>query len=471
MRRNPAGFSFSDMDLVSAPDAAQAKATRRTLGLVFLTVFMDFLGFSILFPIFPKLLTYYFEKEPDGTLLHGMLSVAHNIAGDGNPVAVAALFGGVLGSLFSLLQFVCAPLWGKLSDRIGRRRVLLMTLSGTAVAYALWVFAGMFWVVVLSRALAGIMAGNISVASAAAADATKGRDRSKAMATVGIGIAAGILFGPAIGAITSLHDISKSAPAAMAFALNPFSLAAITAFVMASLNVFFAFRWFKETLPVENRSVASTTPRASIFSLGRLGSPDIRRATLVNLFFFTAFAGMESTLTFVALDLFNYTPGENAIMFTFIAVSLGLIQGGIVRRMGSRIGEKRMAIAGLVAGVFAFLVIAAIPHPAAGATLSHAMGWVFYAGLFLFAAASALTQPSLSALVSLYSDERTQGYHAGVFRSGGALARAVGPLAAALVYFKTGGHSWVFGAGAVLSLMPLTLAFSLRQPSHSAKAE
>lgn len=456
------------MATVSAPDADQAKASRRTLGLVFLTVFMDFLGFSILFPIFPKLLEYYFQKEPDGTLLHGMLSVAHNIAGDGNPVAVAALFGGVLGSLFSLLQFVCAPLWGKLSDRIGRRRVLLMTLSGTAVAYALWVFAGMFWVVVLSRVLAGIMAGNISVASAAAADATQGRDRSKAMATVGIGIAAGILCGPAIGAITSLHDISKSAPASVAFALNPFSLAAITAFAMASLNALFAFRWFKETLPVENRSVASTAPRASIFSLGRLGSPDIRRATLVNLFFFTAFAGMESTLTFVALDLFNYTPKQNAVMFTFIAVSLGLIQGGIVRRMGSRIGEKRMAVGGLVAGIFAFLVIAAIPRHEG---VSSQWLVVFYTGLFLFATASALTQPSLSALVSLYSDERTQGYHAGVFRSGGALARAVGPLAAALVYFKSGGHAWVFGAGAALSLLPLALAFSLRQPVHTAESK
>ena len=450
-------------DAPAVTESPAVKASRRTLGLVFLTVFMDFLGFSILFPIFPRLLEYYFLKEPDGTLLHGMLGVARDIAGDNNPVAVAALFGGVLGSLFSLLQFVCAPLWGRLSDRIGRRRVLLMTLSGTALAYALWIFAGMFWVVVLSRALAGIMAGNISVATAAAADATVGRDRSKAMATVGIGIAAGILFGPAIGAVASLHDISKNAPPAIAFALNPFSLAAIVSFAMAVLNAFVAFRWFRETLPPERRSVVAN--RGSIFSLGKLGSPDIRRATLVNLCFFTAFAGMESTLTFVALDLFDYTPKQNAVMFTFIAVSLGLIQGGIVRRMGHRVGEKKMALGGLAAGLFAFLVIAVIPHTP-GVPVAHGMITVFYLGLFLFAAASALSQPSLSALVSLYSDERTQGFHAGIFRSGGALARAVGPLAAALIYFKTGGHAWVFFAGAVATLVPFVMALRLRQPEH-----
>ena len=444
------------MDTTAVPDAAKAKATRRTLGLVFLTVFMDFLGFSILFPIYPKLLEYYFEKEPSGSLLHGMLEVARSIVGADNKVAVAALFGGVLGALFSALQFVCAPLWGKLSDRIGRRPVLLVTLSGTALAYGLWVFAGAFWVVVLSRILAGVMAGNISVAQAAAADATSGRDRSKAMALIGIGIGSGILFGPVIGAFASLTDLSKLVPPAFAFALNPFSLAAIVAFAFASLNAFVAFRYFTETLTPEHRSKIS--PRGSVFQLGRLESADIRRAVIVNLLFFTAFAGMESTLTFVALDLFNYTPKMNAIMFTFIGVSMLLVQGGIVRRMGPRIGEKRMAVAGLLAGFAGFCAIA----------FTHSEG-VFYLGLFLFAVAAGLSQPSLSALVSLYSDDSSQGFHAGVFRSGGALARAVGPLAAAVIYFKTGGHSGVYVAGAFLSLLPFGLALKMRQPLHAKK--
>ncbi len=461
------------METSAAPATDSTKATRRTLGLVFLTVFMDFLGFSIIFPIYPKLLEHYFARESEGSLLHGVLEVARGIVGNNNEVAVAALFGGVLGALFSALQFVCAPVWGKLSDRIGRRPVLLFTLTGTALAYGLWVFAGAFWVVVASRILAGVMAGNISVAQAAAADATTGRDRSKAMALIGMGIAAGILCGPAIGAISLAlsvkFGITGGSFAAGPFGLNVFSLTAGLAFLMASVNAIVAYRYFPETHSPENRS--QVAPRGSVFQLGKLESADIRRATIVNLLFFASFAGMESTLTFVALDLFKYTPGQNAVMFTFIAVSMGLVQGGIVRRVGHKIGEKRMAVAGLVAGIMAFVAIALIPSAQAMAGVSES--WrqpLFYVGLFLFATAAGLSQPSLSALVSLYSDERTQGFHAGVFRSGGALARAVGPLAAAIIYFKTGGHTGVFFAGAIATFIPLYLATRLRQPLHATKA-
>ena len=427
------------------------------MGLVFLTVFMDFLGFSIIFPIYPQLLKHYFETEPEGSMLHGLLKAAEGIAGSDHPVAVAALFGGLLGAIFSVLQFIFAPLWGKLSDRIGRRPVLLVTLSGTALAYALWAFAGSFTVLVISRVLAGVMAGNISVAQAAAADATSGRDRSKAMGLIGMAIAAGILVGPALGGIASLHDLSGGVKATGVFGLNPFSLAAGISLVMALANVTLAWRAFGETLPAERRSQVER--RGSIFRLHRLGSPDIRRATLVNLLFFTAFAGMESTLTFVALDLFKYDARQNAYMFTFIAVSMALVQGGIVRRMGAKVGEKNLVAAGLLSGFFAFSLVAMTTHVA-----------FFYAGLFLFATAAGLTQPSLAALVSLHSDESSQGFHAGVFRSAGALARALGPIGAALLYFKTGGHASVYMTGAVLSLVPLVLALNLKQPRHTHRA-
>ncbi len=438
--------------MTTVADAAPAQKSRRTLGLVFFTVFMDFVGFSLLFPIYPKLLDHYFASEPQGSLVHGLLEIARGVVGQGNEVAVTALFGGLLGALFSLLQFAFAPLWGNLSDRIGRRPVLLVTLTGTALAYALWFVAGAFWVLVLSRMLAGIMAGNISVAQAAAADATEGRDRSKAMALVGMGIAAGVLCGPALGALASHLDLSAGrAHDGAAFAINPFSAAAALSFSLAALNAFVAWRSFPETLTPEHR--ASKTPRGSVFSLHRIASPDIRRATLINLCFFSAFAGMESTITFVALELFNYTPTQNTLMFTFIAVSMGLVQGGIVRRSGHRIGEKRMVLAGLSAGLAGSLTVA----------FSHNQP-AFYLGLFLFSLAVGLTQPSLAALVSRHSDERSQGFHAGVFRSAGALARAIGPLAAAVIYFRSGGHAGVYLACALATLIPLAMAVRLRQP-------
>lgn len=433
--------------------------TRRVLGLVFLTVFMDFLGFSVIFPVYPQLMGHYLATEREGSALHALLNVAQGIAGTTHPVAVAALFGGLLGAIFAGMQFLFTPVWGRLSDRFGRRPVLLATLAGTALAYALWAFAGSFTVLLCSRLLAGMMAGNISVAQAAAADVTSGRDRSKAMGLVGVAIALGMLCGPALCAISAGHPgEAPAAPSAGLFGLNPFSGVAAVSLLMASLNLAVAWFAFRETLPAERRS-ATGERRGSIFQLHRLESADIRRATVVNLLFFTAFAGMESTLTFATLDLFNYNVPQNTRMFVFIAVCMALVQGGIVRRMGARIGERRMVIGGQIASLAGFATLALAGTPG-----------VFYAGLFLFTVAAGLTQPSLAALVSLYSDERSQGFHAGVLRSAGALARAVGPIAAALLYFKTGGHVAVYAAGAVLALTPLPLALRMSQPKHSHRA-
>ena len=146
---------------------------RKSILLVaFLTVFLDMVGFSIIFPLFPRLLEYYLELEgPDGSV--GRVRAALLVLAESD-WAVTTLFGGLLGSLYSVLQFVSAPLWGAASDRRGRRTILLWTLAGTALSYVGWIFAGSFVLLVLARAVGGIMAGNISTVSAAIADPHKG---------------------------------------------------------------------------------------------------------------------------------------------------------------------------------------------------------------------------------------------------------------------------------------------------------
>ena len=133
---------------------------RSVLGLVFLTVFLDIVGFSVIFPLFPGMLDYYFTAEGADSLIGQVVSGLQEFAGDDRN-AVQTLFGGLLGSVYGLLQFVFATVWGGLSDRIGRRPVLLITLSGTFLAYLLWAAAASFWVLVLARVLGGAMAGNI----------------------------------------------------------------------------------------------------------------------------------------------------------------------------------------------------------------------------------------------------------------------------------------------------------------------
>ena len=145
---------------------------RRTLGLIFLTVFMDIVGFSIIIPLFPHLLDHYIRTEgAAGTLIGSMNAAAEWMGGD-TVFKKTVLFGGLLSTLYSLLQFVFSPIWGALSDRLGRRRILTITLAGNALSYLLWIFAAQFWLVVVTRLISGMMAGNIAVASAAAADVT-----------------------------------------------------------------------------------------------------------------------------------------------------------------------------------------------------------------------------------------------------------------------------------------------------------
>ena len=210
------------------------KASRRVLGVILLTVFLDLVGFSIIFPLFPDMLEYYLGKEAPGGWLHGLiarLELLSGMSGEQARFAATVLFGGLLGSLYSLLQFIAAPIWGAMSDQRGRRNILLITVAGTAVSYLLWIVADSFWLLVASRFLGGMMAGNLSVATAAVADVTDAANRSKGMGMIGAAFGVGFIIGPAMGALLSLWDASTALP--WLPGVNPFSGPAIVAFVLA----------------------------------------------------------------------------------------------------------------------------------------------------------------------------------------------------------------------------------------------
>ena len=146
---------------------------KATFGVVFLTIFLDMVGFSVIFPLFPEMLDHYLERESllGGGILTDFVISIQGLAFEGAVQNKSfrfetVIFGGVLGSLYAILQFFFAPIWGRLSDKIGRRPVLLTTLGGTCLGYGLWIFAGDFWILVLSRVLSGIASGNLSVATA-----------------------------------------------------------------------------------------------------------------------------------------------------------------------------------------------------------------------------------------------------------------------------------------------------------------
>ena len=446
-------------DTSIAPDT---KGNHSRLGVIFLTLFLDLVGFSIIFPLFPAMLDYYLPSGDGGHSLLGQLiaplaSWAERSGAADPRFMTAVLFGGILGSLYSILQFICAPLWGAYSDRVGRRKVLLITISGLALSYILWFFAASFWVLVLARVLGGAMGGNLSVATAAVADTTTRAKRSSGLAIIGIAFGLGFIVGPAIGGVFALIDLTEIAPSLKAFGINPFSVPALVSLTLTVVNLAWVYRRFEETLPESKREQAKSERRGlAVFRIFQCPEPATRRTNFVYLIYMLAFSGMEFTLTFLAVERFAFSPAQNGGMFVFIGFILVLVQGGIVRRLATPVGEKRLALAGLACGVAAFLALA----------MAMQLG-LFFGALALMAFSIGLASPTLSALVSLYSNESDQGANLGIFRSAGSLARAIGPLVAAFVYFVYGSKSaYLFGA--VVVILPLVMALKLPKPEKAA---
>ena len=224
------------------------------LGLVFLTVLLDMMGFSVIFPLFPTMLEHYVELEGQASLIGRLVDALS--WGSADNFTVVALFGGVLGSIYSLSQFVFAPIWGSLSDRIGRRPTMLITLTGTMFSYVLWFVSGSFVVFVVSRLVGGVMAGNVSTASAAIADSCEGPDRAKGMGILGAGIGLGFVIGPALGGLTASWNLLSVWPGGAPYGVNPFSGCALIACTLAAVNLLWAVLRFPETrTPAKHGSV------------------------------------------------------------------------------------------------------------------------------------------------------------------------------------------------------------------------
>ena len=271
------------------------------------------------------------------------------------------------------------------------------------------------------------MGGNLSVATAAVADVTSREKRSSGMAIVGIAFGLGFLVGPAIGGLCAKLNLLEWMPQLAALGINPFSTPALLSLLLALLNLVWVLRQFDETLPPAKRTSSADKPKLPVFQLLQSSTAATRRTNLVYLIYMLAFSGMEFTLTFLAVERFAFSPAQNGGMFVYIGFILIVVQGGIVRRLAPRLGEKRLAITGLACGTGAFCLLAVALQLAP-----------FFAALAAMAISIGLVSPTLSALVSLYSDEAEQGKALGVFRSAGSLARAMGSAARSTGVFRLG---------------------------------
>ena len=438
------------------PAAPEPAGPRRvSLGVIFLTLYIDLIGFSIGFPLGPDLLAHYLKIEGHTGVLGWLVAqtdaFTHLLGKDENFSIV--LFGGAITSVFSILQFAFSPLWGALSDRLGRRGVLRWTIAGNALGYLVWVVSGSFWLFLLSRIVSGAFSGNLSVATAAVADVTTREERSKAMGLVGAAFGLGLVTGPTLGAVLVRFNLLTNHPSLAQWGINPFSVPALVAFVLCLVNLAWITARFGETLTPEARAAPrEKRERNPLRAILALDNAAVRRVNIVAFVFSVAFVAMEVSITFLTAQRFGYTARQNGLLLGFLGVCSIVTQGYIVRKILKPANETRVLAAGLAISCVGLVLVGFAGQP-----------WVIYLGLAVLAGGSGLVNPSSTGLISLYSSAAEQGRVLGVFRSLGSLSRAGTPMLAGVVF-------WVFGAkvlfvaSAVLAAVALAMSRSLPEP-------
>lgn len=383
--------------------APGGSGSRSALSVLFSVVIVDLIGFGIVMPILPY---YAREYGADGLTL------------------------GLLFGVYAAAQFVCAPLWGRLSDRFGRRPVLLATIVGTAISLTFLAFADSLGWLFAARTLAGAFAANVSVASAYIADVTPEHERTRWMGMLGASFGIGFVLGPALGGLLAPWGVHV-----------PLLAAAGIAF----LNAGVAAARLKE--PERHRVDGETRSRRAL-----LASPTVRRLCSANFAFSAAVTQLETLFALFMMDRFGYEVREFAWVLVAMAVWMALIQGGAMRRLAQRFSERGMILTGSAALALAFAVL---PQIASDAWLLVPLG--------VAATGRAVLQPSLMGLVSVAASPSERGAVMGIFQSAASLARVVAPVVGGLLY-----DAWFGGpflAAAALMLVVAALAF--RMPARS----
>jgi DHA1 family tetracycline resistance protein-like MFS transporter len=367
----------------------------KAMTFIFVTVFIDLLGIGIVIPILPYYVKF-FEASGDPWLIMNR-----------------ALIVGGLTAVYALMQFLCAPWLGSLSDRHGRRPVLLVSLFGTGVGYVIFgasehLLAISPWLTLaalfLSRILDGMTGANISTAQAYIADITPPEHRARGLGMLGAAFGLGFMLGPALGGVLSTYGLSV-----------PVYVAAFMAFA----NVLFGYFVLPESLPVERRSevVRSANPFVRVQQV--LQQPSIRTLLVGIVLLNLAFSGMQSNFAVYSDRRFGWTAYDNALIFATVGIVAVIMQGFLLRMLVPRFGEARLAMVGMVLMSIGFEWLALAPS-----------GMWLYPAIIVLGAGSGMATPSLTSLISQRVSEREQGVTLGGSQALTSLTSVIGPLLA-----------------------------------------
>lgn len=356
------------------------KSPKTSLVVVLSVVYIDMLGIGLAFPILPKLVEQF----------------------EGGDISRASYIVGALAAAYSAMQFLCAPLIGALSDRFGRRPVILLALAGMAINYLLLAFAPSLWLFALGRMIAGAFGATFSAAAAYLADITPPEKRAQSFGLIGAAFGFGFITGPAIGGVLGDVDLRL-----------PFLVAACLSFVD------FAFAYFAlpESLVPENRKtfeLRKASPLGALREVGRYSSV----LGLMAIFVMAAFANRVAEMTWVLFTSyrFDWGPKETGFSLAMVGVMFVVGQGGLVRVIVPKLGERRAIILGLGVSVIVTTLYGLVPR-----------GWMMYPVMAIAVFGWTIAQPAVQALMSHAVPANEQGLLQGALASMTNLTSIFGP--------------------------------------------
>lgn len=392
---------------------------------ILITALIDVMGIGLIIPVLPGLV-----KELAGSEAAGARSI------------------GWLTASYAIMQFLFAPILGSLSDRFGRRPVLLLSLLGMALDYLVLFFAPNLWWLLLGRLIAGVTGASLTVANAYIADVTPPQERARSFGLLGATFGLGFILGPALGGFLGEHSHR-----------TPFLVAAI----LSALNFMYGWLVLPESLPASARNQAldrrNLNPFMPLKALAEY--PILRNLTLTFVLLGLAGQTIFSTWVLYTEGILSWTPQQNGVALAFFGLLTAGVQGGLIGWFIGRFGERRTIMTGLVASIAEFLVLSVARS-----------GPVLYLSLVV-GALGGLANPALQGLISRQVSETEQGRVQGAITSLNSLVGVVGPIVATSVY-AFGAGKGVPGAafllGAVLSVMGALLILQvLRQLPETGK--
>lgn len=360
------------------------KSGKGALGFIFSVVLLDVMGLGLLLPIQAYIVRQYSQE---------------------------AIMVAMIPVLYAVAQFFAAPLLGKLSDRFGRRPVILYSITASAIGYFLFGIGGALWVLFFSRIIDGFGAGSASTAGAYVADVTPPQDRAKNYGFLGMAFGLGFILGPTLGGL--LSQISLNAPV---YAAGILSLsAAVVGFLI-----------LPESLPKEKREtkslrLADLNPFASIFDM--LRRPTVGGLLLAQCLFFFVFNGNNNMLPVFMIEKFTAQPWQVAMLFATGGIVMAVMQGALVGPLVKRFNEKPLTVNSLVLQALAAIGMVTIPAL-----------WMLFPVTVLNSIGTGLVWPTLGAMLANSVSAEEQGRLSGVSTALGSLMSIFGPLWAGITY-------------------------------------